>query len=124
MIARLMTVGRDTLSKAETVTVAAVEAGVPPLVEARENIAEFHLPVRRKTEAGLVPWIERARASAVASIARGVTNDEAAVLAAITSVQPAQLPAAAPFLALRCLGTGGVLILLKSERRFEVFGEL
>jgi transposase len=84
-IARLMTVGRDTLSKAETVTVAAVEAGVPPLVEAREIIAEFHLMIRRKTEAGLVPWIERARASLVASFARGVTNDEAAVRAAITS---------------------------------------
>src|SRR6185369_12609638 len=65
-IARLMTVGRDTLSKAETVTVAAVEANVPPLVEAREIIAEFHLMIRRKTEAGLVPWIERARASLVA----------------------------------------------------------
>jgi transposase len=80
-----MTVGRDTLSKSETVTVAAVEAGVPPLVEAREIIAYFHLMIRRKTEAGLVPWIERARASLVASFARGVTNDEAAVRAAITS---------------------------------------
>ena len=58
-----MTVGRDTLSKSETVTVAAVEAGVPPLVEAREIIAEFYLMIRRKTEAGLVPWIERARQS-------------------------------------------------------------
>ena len=66
-------------------TVAAVEAGVPPLVEAREIIAEFHLMIRRKTEAGLVPWIERARASLVASFARGVTNDEVAVRAAITS---------------------------------------
>jgi hypothetical protein len=45
-IARLMTVGRDTLSKAETVTVAALEAGVPSLVEAREIIAEFHLMIR------------------------------------------------------------------------------
>jgi len=41
-IARLITVGRDTLSKAETVTVTAIEAGVPTLVEAREIIAEFH----------------------------------------------------------------------------------
>lgn len=32
-IARLMTVGRDLLTKAETVTVAAVEAGVPTLVD-------------------------------------------------------------------------------------------
>jgi hypothetical protein len=37
-IARLMTIGRDRLSKAETVTVATIETGVPPLVEAREII--------------------------------------------------------------------------------------
>jgi transposase len=40
--------------------------------------------IRRKTEAGLTPWIERARASLVASFASGVTKDEAAVRAAIT----------------------------------------
>ena len=84
-IARLMTVGRDTPSKAETVTVAAIEAGVPTLVEAREIIAEFHLTIRRRAAAELSPWIERARASLVASFVRGVTNDEAAVWAAITS---------------------------------------
>jgi transposase len=83
-IARLMTIGRDTLSKAETVTVAAIEAGVPTLVEAREIIAEFHLMIRRRAATELLPWIERARASLVASFARGVTNDEAAVQAAIT----------------------------------------
>jgi transposase len=85
-IARLMTVGRDVLTKAETVTVAAIEAGVPTLVEAREIIAEFHLMIRRKTEEGLIPWIERARASLVASFASGVAKDEAAVRAAITSL--------------------------------------
>jgi transposase len=84
MIARLMTIGRDTLSKAETVTVAAVEAGVPTLVEAREIIAEFHMMNRRRAAAGLATWIERARASLVASFANGVTKDEAAVRAAIT----------------------------------------
>ena len=83
-IARLMTIGRDTLSKAETVTVAAVEAGVPSLVEAREIVAEFHGMIRRRAAAELSPWIERACASLVASFARGVTNDEAAVRAAIT----------------------------------------
>jgi hypothetical protein len=46
-----MTIGRDLLTKAETVTVAAIEAGVPTLIEAREIIAEF----QRKTEAGLIP---------------------------------------------------------------------
>ena len=83
-IARLMTIGRDTLSKAETVTVAAVETGVPTLVEAREIIAEFHMMIRRKTEAGLTSWIERARTSLVASFGSGVVKDEAAVRAAIT----------------------------------------
>jgi len=84
-IVRLMTVGRDTLSKAETITVAAVEAGVPTLVEAREIVAEFHGVIRRRAAAELSSWIDRARASLVASFARGVTNDEAAVRAAIMS---------------------------------------
>ena len=84
-IARLMTVGRDLLTKAETVTVAALEAGVPTLVEAREIIAEFHMMIRRKLEAGLSSWIERAGVSLVASFANGVVRDEVAVRAAITS---------------------------------------
>ncbi len=84
-IARLMTIRRDVLTKAETVTVAAIEAGVPNLVEAREIITEFHLIIRRKAGAGLAPWIERARASLVVSFANGVVKDEAAVRAAITS---------------------------------------
>ena len=82
-IARLMTVGRDTLSKAETITVAAVEAGVPTLLEAREIVAEFHGMIRRGAAAELSSWVERARASLIASFARGVPNDEAAVRAAI-----------------------------------------
>jgi hypothetical protein len=80
-----MTIARDLLTKAETVTVAAIEAGIPTLVEAREIIVEFHLMIRRKVEAGLTPWIERAHASLVASFANGVAKDEAAVRAAITS---------------------------------------
>lgn len=81
-----MTIGQDTLTKAETMTIAAVEAGVPTLVEAREIIARFHGMVRRRATAEQSPWIERARASLVASFARGVTNDEAAVHAAIASL--------------------------------------
>jgi transposase len=84
-IARLMTIGQDLLTKAETVTIAAIEAGVPTLVEARDLIAEFHVMIRRKAEEGLTPWIERARISLVASFASGVVRDEAAVRAAITS---------------------------------------
>jgi transposase len=81
-IARLMTIGR--LSKAETVTIAAIENAVPLLVEARELIAAFQTMVRNKVDAELTAWIVRARSSLVASFAAGITKDEAAVRAAIT----------------------------------------
>jgi len=84
-IARLMTTSRDTLSKSETVTIAAIEHSVPLLVEAREVVAAFHAIIRKKAHADLNPWLERARASLVASFANGVTKDQAAVSAAITS---------------------------------------
>ena len=84
-ITRLMTFGRDVLTKSETITVAAIEGGVPLLVEAREIIAAFQAMIRRKSLADLEPWLERARSSLVASFANGVIKDQAAVTAAITS---------------------------------------
>ena len=84
-VAQLMTIGRDGLSKAETVTVAAIEAGMPLLVEAREIIAAFQAMIRKKTLADLEPWLDRARSSLVTSFASGVIKDKAAVSAAITS---------------------------------------
>jgi transposase len=84
-IARLMTTGRDRLSKAETVTVATIESGLPLLVEAREIIAAFHAMIRKKTLSDLQPWLERAEKSLVTSFANGVMKDQAAVAAAITS---------------------------------------
>ena len=74
-----MTTGRDLLSKSETVTIAAIETGVLPLVEARTLIIEFQSMIRNKAPAGLKNWLERASQSLVVSFARGVTNDEAAV---------------------------------------------
>ncbi len=84
-IARLMTIGLDSLSKSETVTVAAIEGGVPLLVEAREIVAGFQAMIRKKTLADLEPWLERAKSSLVASFANGVLKDRSAVSAAITS---------------------------------------
>jgi len=84
-VARLMTIARDGLSKAQTVTVAAIEGGVPLLVEARDIIAAFQAMVRKRSLADLEPWLERARSSLVASFANGVVRDRAAVSAAITS---------------------------------------
>ena len=84
-IARFMTIGRDSLSKSETVTVAAIESSVPKLVEARSIIAAFQSMIRKKSLVDLEPWLERARSSLVDAFARGVTKDQAAVSAAITS---------------------------------------
>jgi transposase len=84
-IARLTTIDRERLSKSETVTVAAIEGGVPSLVDAREIITAFQALIRRKSLADLDPWLERAKSSLVASFANGVTKDKAAVSAAISS---------------------------------------
>ena len=84
-IARLLTNGRDRLSKAETLTVAAIESGVALLVEARDIIVNFQGIVRRKLLAELDPWMDRAKTSLVAAFANGVAKDKAAVAAAISS---------------------------------------
>jgi transposase len=83
-IARLMTTGRDRLSQAETMTVAAIEGGAPVLLEAREIIADFQAMIRTKAAAHLSRWIERASNSLVASFARGIARDENAVRAMMT----------------------------------------
>jgi len=62
-IARLRTIGRKDLSKAETVTVAAFAIGVPSFVEACKIIDGFHVIIRRKAEAALEWWIARTRTS-------------------------------------------------------------
>jgi len=80
-----MTTSRDTLSKSETVTVAAIEDRVPLLAEAREVIAEFHAMIQRKSQVDLGTWLEWTRATLVESFANGITNDKAAVSAAITT---------------------------------------
>jgi transposase len=82
-VARLLTISRDTLSKSETITVAAIEDQVPLLVEAREVIDAFHAMVRQKSQPHLDPWLDRARTSLVASFANGIIKDRAAVGAAI-----------------------------------------
>ena len=84
-IARLMTVGRDNLTQAETVIIAAIERGVPSLVEARESIADFHAMIRNKDVRQLSSWLVRASQSLVASFANGFKTDELAVRAAIIS---------------------------------------
>ncbi len=74
-VARLLTVGRERLSRAETITVAAIESGVTVLVEAREIILEFQGIIRRKALADLDAWISRAQASLVAAFPRWPFRD-------------------------------------------------
>ena len=52
-LARLMTVGRDHLTKADTVIVAAIEAGVPNLATARTLLERFQAMIRSKAAADL-----------------------------------------------------------------------
>jgi transposase len=82
-VARLLTIGHERLSKAETLTVAAVESGVALLVEARDTTQEFQGIVRRKSLDELDAWTGKARNSLVASFANGVSKDKATVAAAI-----------------------------------------
>lgn len=83
-IARLMTTARDHLGKADTVMIAAIEAGVPTLVEARALTIRFHSMVRQKAEASLDRWIADGATSLIVSFTNGVARDVAAVRAAIT----------------------------------------
>lgn len=79
-----MTLERDHLTKAEPLTVAAIEQGAPALAEARTLIDRFQSIVRRKADADLDPWLRDAEPSLIASFARGITKDLAAVRAAVT----------------------------------------
>ena len=82
-IARLMTTARDHLSKGDTVTIAAIEANLPTLVEARTLIDRFHLMIRKKIEVELDPWITDAGPSLIAAFATGIKRDKDSVRAAI-----------------------------------------
>ena len=84
-IVRLMTLERNNLTKAQTMTVAAIEEQLPDLVEARDVVESFHEMLRRKSKDDLDTWIDRAAASLVAPFANGIIRDRAAVQNAITS---------------------------------------
>jgi hypothetical protein len=77
-IARLMTARRDHLSKADTVTIATIEQGLPTPVTARSLITDFQAIIRTKAISELPAWLGKAGTSLVASFARGVINDEKA----------------------------------------------
>jgi transposase len=83
-IARLMTMARDYMSKADTVTIAAIETGVPNLVDARTLTDRFQTMIRARAEDDLCQWIADASQSLIASFAAGISKDISAVRAALT----------------------------------------
>lgn len=85
-IVRLMTLERNNLTKAQTMTVAAIEERLPDLVEARDVVENFHEMLRRKSKDDLEAWIDRAAKSLFAPFANGVIRDRAAFQNAITSI--------------------------------------
>src|ERR1700749_2991556 len=79
-----MTIKRNCMTKADAVIIAAIEAGVPSLVQARVLVDQFHDMIRKKDEAKLDGWIANAKTSLVSSLATGALKDRTAVRAAIT----------------------------------------
>jgi transposase len=76
-IAKLMTTKRDHLTKAETVTVAAIENGIPMLADARALVDRFQTMIRRKATSELEPWIDQSKGSLIAAspiLAEGSQN--------------------------------------------------
>lgn len=64
-------------------TIAAIEAGAPALVEARGLTDRFHAMIRKRAEADLALWLSDASTSLIASFANGIMRDRTAVAAAI-----------------------------------------
>jgi transposase len=84
LLSRLMTTRREHLPNAEAVTVAAIETGVPTLAIARDLMERFHRMVRGRDVDALAPWLADATGSLLASFSKGISNDLAAVRAALT----------------------------------------
>ncbi|HEX9608050.1 MAG TPA: transposase, partial [Gemmatimonadaceae bacterium] len=83
VIARMMTIARDQLSKDDAVTIATIEAAVPALVTARELFDSFQAMIRQRKSADLSSWLQDAAASLLASFVNGLRADESAVAAAL-----------------------------------------
>lgn len=83
LLARMMTTGRDGLSKAEAVTVTTIEAAVPALDEARSLLSGFQAMIREGKPRELDTWIDTAAGGLLASFANGLSRDRAAVAAAL-----------------------------------------
>jgi transposase len=83
-IARLLTTGRDHLSKADSVLVAQIEAALPALAQARVLADQFTSMVRNRSADQLGAWLAEAEGSLLSAFAQGLRKDQAAVSAALS----------------------------------------
>ena len=84
MIARLLMLAPECLSRSELALVCQIEAELPDLRQLRDLVAQFHHMLRTGNSANLDRWIEAA-SGPLAALARGIIADRAGVAAAITS---------------------------------------
>lgn len=84
LLSRLMTAQRVQLAKADAVTVAAIETGVPALAVARDLMERFHRMLRTRDVGALRHWLAETGSSLLASFGKGIAADLAAVTAALT----------------------------------------
>jgi hypothetical protein len=70
-IARLMTIARDQVSRADPPTVTVIQQAVPTLVTGRDLLDRLQLMIRSKVGSALEDWIRVAAGSLLASFAKG-----------------------------------------------------
>ncbi len=92
LLSRLMTQRRDHLSKADAITIAAIETGVPMLATARDLLERFQGIVRARDTDAFAPWLTDTEGSLIASFGKGINGDLAAVRAALTDRAAAEWP--------------------------------
>ena len=80
-LSRLMTTRRESLSKTDAVTVAAIETGLPAVAAARGLMDRFHRMLRTRDTDALTPWVADTGNSLLASFGKGIKADLAAVRA-------------------------------------------
>jgi transposase len=80
----MMTMERDTLSKAVARTVAIIGVAVPDLTSARDLLDRFHRLIQHRKDKHLDWWRADANSGLMGSFAPGIAQDHAAVKAALT----------------------------------------
>jgi len=82
-LARMLMTSPELLPRSDRAIVAAVILAIPVLLEARELVNRFHSMIRRHDIESLDPWLDAASKISIASFAKGIMADKAAVAAAV-----------------------------------------